>query len=68
MEFVAKNEVVCGNCVHYVQHYRYAPEIISGNFDKVYCGHCIYPRRKDREPDHKACKHWQSKINKKEAV
>lgn len=44
----------CSNCCHFIRHYiktkkRYFP---------INCGHCTYPRIKDREPHSPACKNF----------
>ena len=54
-------EYVCANCKHYCQHYLSMPE-----FRKLFwvnCGHCILPRLKHREPNSKACKHFEIRQN-----
>ena len=36
----------CENCAYFIQHY-----IRRGyRYDKVFCGHCKYPRLKHRKP------------------
>ena len=47
----------CESCRHFVQHFA----VYKGKCIKVYCGHCIYPRIKERKPDTLACKHYKEK-------
>ena len=41
----------CKDCFHYIQHYV----IFGKDLMTAYCGHCTYPRIKDRKPDTPAC-------------
>ena len=54
---IKEMEDVCANCQHFIQHYhKYS------NFDyvAVNCGHCIYPRVKDRKPS-ETCDNFNSR-------
>ena len=51
------NNPVCQNCAHFRQHY-----IMDVQWAQpVHCGHCTYPRLKNRKPDTPACKFFSSK-------
>jgi len=44
----------CRTCQHFMQHYRM-------NEDKIFrinCGHCVFPKMKQRNPTAKACEHF----------
>ena len=45
---------VCKNCEHFQQHYV----IDDQNYFTVHCGHCTYPRTKNRKPQTKACQYF----------
>lgn len=48
MNYVKKDEIACGNCVYYHQHYVSAN---GGDFCiPCSCGHCTYLRSKTRKP------------------
>lgn len=51
------NEPVCKTCIHYRQHYVLDEQRCTS----VNCGHCIYPRVKHREPNTKACQHYDQR-------
>ena len=42
----------CSDCKYYVQHYA---KINNQGYRSVYCGHCHFPRAKNRKPDSPAC-------------
>lgn len=46
----------CANCKHYIQHYHWFEHY--RRFDAVNCGHCRYPRIKNRRPTD-VCKHFE---------
>lgn len=51
--------LVCGNCIHYHQHY------VLGYRQKpipLWYGHCSMPKFKDRRPD-ETCEHWEENFN-----
>ena len=52
---------VCCNCVYYRQHYGKRGD----GYQPIYCGHCVYPRLKTRQPD-QTCGNW--KAEKEEPV
>ena len=56
--WIGDDEMVCANCGHYCQHYT---EIAIRCFRPTNCGHCVYPRMKDRRPGHPACEHWEER-------
>lgn len=48
----------CKDCVHFRQHYVHFYEM---RYDKVPCGHCVFPRLKHRTPDTFACAYFKKK-------
>lgn len=48
---------VCGTCANYYQHYILG---VSRRFDAIWCGHCVYPRTKLRQPDD-TCPNWKAR-------
>ena len=52
-------EKTCKLCKYFVQHYRREKR---GYYDTVNCGHCKFPRLKNRKPDFKACEHFVEKF------
>ena len=44
---VREDEEVCANCAHFHQHYGEGP---MGTLLPLNCGHCVYPRVKNRCP------------------
>lgn len=48
---------ICENCKHFIQHYIELEE----KYTTVFCGHCIYPRIKNRKPNEKACDHYKER-------
>lgn len=55
----------CGNCHHY--HPHFVPNIHPGNgqiyFKHLTCGHCVYPRIKDRKED-SVCQYFEPRTQK----
>mgnify|MGYP001864168692 CR=1 FL=1 len=53
----------CSDCNHFVQHYGRRNDIearVAGTrFYKTNCGHCTYPRIKNRSPETIACNHFE---------
>ena len=51
-------EKTCQACEHFRQHY-----VKWGEDDYRICGsgHCVYPRRKPRRNEAKACRHYKEK-------
>lgn len=47
-------EKVCGQCGHFRQHYTLDDQSCM----TVCCGHCVFPRLKNRRPDTPACGHF----------
>lgn len=47
----------CQTCTHYIQHYTRW----GRGYSTTYCGHCRYPRIKDRKPDTPPCKHYRER-------
>lgn len=47
---IAPDSEVCGNCEHFVQHYNVNPFWSQQGkfFVPMHCGHCTYPRLKNR--------------------
>lgn len=43
---------ICKNCAHYCQHYG----LNQRKLYRVYCGHCMLPKTKNKRPDAAACK------------
>ena len=54
------NSQTCQNCKHFRQHYGLEETRIF----RVYCGHCVLPRIKNKKPDQKACEKFAQKENK----
>ncbi len=50
----------CQNCKHFRQHYGLEETRIF----RVYCGHCVLSRIKNKKPDQKACEKFAQKENK----
>lgn len=48
-------EKTCGDCVHFIQHYRRAGK----RFVSINCRHCIALRAKSKEALSKICEHFQ---------
>ena len=59
---ISKDEKVCFNCKHFIQHYIYT-KFYDRYMDYVHCndGHFTEPRLKGRKPTHKACEHFEWK-------
>mgnify|MGYP001054272603 FL=1 len=53
-----KSEPVCRTCKHFRQHYVKWGE---DRYRECGSGHCVYPRRKPRYNDTKACRYYISK-------
>lgn len=57
---------ICKNCDHYQPHFFIDTEWTMGRkfaFGKMACGHCKYPRLKDRrETD--SCQHYKARVEK----
>ena len=55
----------CSDCKHFIQHYGRRNDIeaaASGlRFYKLNCGHCTYPRIKNRSPETIACNYFELK-------
>lgn len=47
---------VCENCAHFRQHYSK----VGCTYRPVDRGHCVYPRRKQRENKSPACAHFKA--------
>lgn len=45
---------ICGQCRHFRRHYILDEQTCKA----VYCGHCVFPRLKNRKPDTPACGHF----------
>ena len=48
----------CGNCAHFRLHYI---RLAKGRYHALRYGHCVYPRRKQREAFRPACPHWKAR-------
>lgn len=57
--YILKAEEVCGNCKHF--HYHYCG--CDGRYHPLNCGHCVYPRMKNRQPGLAGCKNWETCSN-----
>lgn len=42
---------ICKNCAHYCQHYG----LNERKLYRVYCGHCVLPKTKNKRPDAATC-------------
>ncbi|WP_295628064.1 hypothetical protein [uncultured Intestinimonas sp.] len=51
---IKQDDLICGNCAYFCQHYRKT----SKGFAAVGCGHCVFPRIKQRVRD-QTCPHWR---------
>lgn len=49
----------CGNCKHYIKHYRRTEK---GRYISLDIGHCVHPRIKNRRAE-EHCAYWQAKEN-----
>ncbi|PWM40135.1 MAG: hypothetical protein DBX52_03475 [Clostridiales bacterium] len=47
----------CGNCKYFIQHYIK----FENQYHKILCGHCIYPRIKERMKHAHACGNFAPK-------
>ena len=56
---ILPDERVCANCRHYHPHHVVEHKPVLHSL-KVYCGHCAYPRHKQRKPGDEGCKHWDN--------
>ena len=45
---IAPDSEVCGNCKHFIQHYIFNFFTHPERFSPMHCGHCTYPRMKNR--------------------
>lgn len=45
---IAPDSEVCGNCKHFIQHYIANKFTLLPSFSPMHCGHCTYPRLKNR--------------------
>ena len=50
----------CGNCRHFVQHYRYTGK--APWYTPVGCGHCMAGKKNGRVPLWRGCTHWEEKM------
>jgi len=50
-----ENEKICQTCKHFRQHYV---RTARGSYTMCGSGHCVFPRRKPRRNDAKACEHY----------
>ena len=48
------DEKLCKNCTYFYQHYTF----IGGKIRRIYCGHCIFSRPKNKRPLDKACENY----------
>ena len=44
----------CQTCEHFHQHYS----LKDGKITRVFCGHCIFPKVKNKSPFTKACENY----------
>lgn len=59
--WLLKDVPLCINCEHFCQHYiRGGPPIFTIWWCPLDCGHCIYPRLRDRKA-YDTCKHFEQK-------
>ncbi len=47
-------ENICRQCRHFRQHYVLDDQTCTA----ICCGHCVFPRLKNRRPDTPACGHF----------
>ena len=52
----------CQNCEHFRQHYG----VDGTRIFRLYCGHCVLPRIKNKKPDHIACGQFVQKENREQ--
>ena len=50
---IRTEDVCCGNCQHFYQHYVQAKYGTVAQYVPTNCGHCAHPRIKDRRVDQK---------------
>lgn len=51
------DDYICGNCIYFRQHYILEVERCTA----INCGHCIYPRLKNRKPGSEACANYSAR-------
>ena len=56
------SEATCQNCVHFRQHYV----LDAKSAMKTECGHCVFPRIKQRRPRQAACVHFMERTEEQE--
>lgn len=54
-EMMSMPEKTCGDCAHFIQHYRRAGK----RFVSINYGHCIALRAKSKKALNKICEHFQ---------
>ena len=47
-------KTTCGTCAYFHQHYG----ISEGKIFRLHCGHCAYPRMRNKRPTANACEHY----------
>lgn len=47
----------CETCKHYTQHYIKT----EYGYREIYCGHCVFPRIKNRDPYERKCSRYHEK-------
>lgn len=57
---IMTEDVCCGNCEHFMQHYVWWENGIYSGYTATNCGHCMYPRMKDRRAE-QCCQHFSKK-------
>ncbi len=58
---VKQDEFVCGDCKHFIQHYRKdVGKEKKVRYVEVGCGHCIFPRIKQRAR-WETCPRWEAR-------
>ena len=48
------NNETCKTCTYFHQHYI----LSEGKIMRVYCGHCTFPKIRNRRPFNKACENY----------
>lgn len=50
----------CGQCQYYIPHYILTEE---GKLVRIYCGHCVNGRPKNKKPNRKSCEEFREGTN-----
>ena len=54
---------MCKTCTYFYQHYTFAEKKIV----RVFCGHCVFQKPKNKRPSSKACQHYVQAESREQA-